>query len=303
MYLNVSTGGTIFSSFDIETMERRPSPVLPPPTVAKQNARKHHAFRLERRARARPSEHLVPPALQRPSGACASGEAPGGAQAPSDVKVALGTALVAIKSALAAVLAAQLTEGNRSAQIVAMPAWTSYGEQVFACPGEVSTSQSLLQELFDNCDAAATAKAAAEAAMGSQPSGSYAWVSGATAQSSAEQSLVGLHSGVWAWTSSDTAKKADGATGSERDKFSEQREQQGEKSAEQQQGNVKGEKSKGEKSEEQRKPSVEQQQDDVKGETRAEQQQGDVQGEKSKGEKSEEQRKPSVEQQTSELAQ
>ena len=141
MYLNVSTGGTIFSSFDIETMERRPSPVSPPPTVAKQNARKHHAFRLERRARARPSEHLVPPALQRPSGACASGEAHGGAQAPSDVKVALGTALVAVKSALAAVLVAQLTEENRSAQIVAMPAWTSYGEQYVSLPGHRITKE------------------------------------------------------------------------------------------------------------------------------------------------------------------
>ena len=43
--LNVSTGGTILVHFDIEMMERRPSPVLPPLTETKQNTRWRHAKR------------------------------------------------------------------------------------------------------------------------------------------------------------------------------------------------------------------------------------------------------------------
>ena len=119
----MSTGGTIFISFDIETMARRPSPVLPPRKVTKQNVRWHHAFRQERKARV----YIVPPMLLRPSGACASGEARGGTRAHSDVEVALGTALEALQAApVVAQLAAQSSE-NRSEQVVARPAWTSVG--------------------------------------------------------------------------------------------------------------------------------------------------------------------------------
>ena len=63
-------------------------------------------------------------------------------QATSDVRGALVAATVALKAALAAVQAA-----------LAIPAWTSDGEQVFAHPGETSAPQSFLQELFDNRDA------------------------------------------------------------------------------------------------------------------------------------------------------
>jgi len=89
-------------------MERRPSPVLPPLTATKQNARWHHAFRQERKARAIPPVRLVPPTLPRPSGACASGEARGWTRAPSDVEVELVKALEALKGVQAALVAAQL---------------------------------------------------------------------------------------------------------------------------------------------------------------------------------------------------
>jgi hypothetical protein len=51
---------------------------------------------------------IVPPTLPRPSGACASGKARGGTRAPSDVEVALVTALEALRGVHAALVVAQL---------------------------------------------------------------------------------------------------------------------------------------------------------------------------------------------------
>ena len=82
------------------------------------------------------------------------------------------------------------------------------GEQVIAYPGEASTTQPCLQDCFDNWDAEKIASSVAEAALGRQASGSWAWLSSATAQSSAERSLVTRDSGVWAPMSSDTAEEA-----------------------------------------------------------------------------------------------
>ena len=83
------------------------------------------------------------------------------------------------------------------------------GEQVITYPGEASTAQPCLQDLFDNWDAGKLASniasSDAEAALGRQASGRWAWLSSVTAQSSAERSLVTRDSGVWAWMSSDTA--------------------------------------------------------------------------------------------------
>jgi hypothetical protein len=64
----------------------------------------------------------------------------------------------------------------------------------------------------DNWDAEKIESSVAEAALGKQASGSWAWLSSVTAQSSAEKSLVGRDSGVWAWMSSGTAENADGGT-------------------------------------------------------------------------------------------
>jgi hypothetical protein len=77
----------------------------------------------------KPPVRMVPPTLPRPFGACASGEARGGKRALSDAEVALVTALEALKDVHAALVAAQLAVQStvRSAQAVAMPAWTSVG--------------------------------------------------------------------------------------------------------------------------------------------------------------------------------
>jgi len=86
-------------------MERRPSPVLPPLTVTKQRARWHHAFRKQRKDRAISPVRIVPPTLPRPSGACASGEALGGARALSGVEDTRVTALEALKGVQKALVA------------------------------------------------------------------------------------------------------------------------------------------------------------------------------------------------------
>jgi hypothetical protein len=73
---------------------------------------------------------IVPPTLPQTSEARASGEARGGARAPSDVEVTLVTALEALKGVHAALVAAQLAAKStdiRSAQVVAMPALTNVG--------------------------------------------------------------------------------------------------------------------------------------------------------------------------------
>ena len=94
----------------------------------------------------------MPPTLPRPFGACTSGEARGGKRAHSDVAVALVTALEALKDVHAALVAAQLAV--RSAQVVAMPAWTSVGS-TSAGSGEadlVRAAQPFLQDFVDNRD-------------------------------------------------------------------------------------------------------------------------------------------------------
>jgi hypothetical protein len=58
------------------------------------------------------------------------------------------------------------------------------GKQVISYPGEASTAQPL-QDLFDNWDAEKIASSVAEAALGRQVSGRWAWLSSITAQSSA----------------------------------------------------------------------------------------------------------------------
>jgi hypothetical protein len=63
------------------------------------------------------------------------------------------------------------------------------GKQVISYPGEASTAQPL-QDLFDNWDAEKIASSVAEAALGRQASGSWAWLSSITAQSLADRSLV-----------------------------------------------------------------------------------------------------------------
>jgi hypothetical protein len=80
----------------------------------------------------------------------------GGKRAHSDVEVALVTALEALKCVHAAFVAAQLAVQStvRSAQVVAMPAWTSVGS-TSAGSGEadlVRAAQPFLQDFFDNRD-------------------------------------------------------------------------------------------------------------------------------------------------------
>ena len=77
----------------------------------------------------KPPVRIVPPTLPRPFGGCASGEAREGKRALSDAEVTLVTALEALKDVHAALVAAQLAVQStvRSAQAVAMPAWTSVG--------------------------------------------------------------------------------------------------------------------------------------------------------------------------------
>jgi hypothetical protein len=84
---------------------------------------------------------------------------------------------------VAAQLAVQSTV--RSAQYVAMPAWTSVGS-TSAGSGEadlVRAAQPFLQDFFDNRDRKKIASSVAEAALGRQASGSWAWSSSVTAQS------------------------------------------------------------------------------------------------------------------------
>ena len=49
------------------------------------------------------------------------------------------------------------------------------GEQVIAYPGEASTAQPCLQDLSDNWDAEKIVSSVAEAALGRQVSGRWAW--------------------------------------------------------------------------------------------------------------------------------
>jgi hypothetical protein len=164
----------------------------------------------------KPPVRIVPPTLPRPFGACASGEARGGKRALSDAEVALVTALEALKDVHAALVAAQQAVQStvRSAQAVAMPAWTRVGSTSAGSDEAdlVRAAQPILQDFFDNRDRKKIASSVAETALERQTSGSWAWSSSVTAQSSAERSLVGRDSGVWAWMSSDTAENADGVT-------------------------------------------------------------------------------------------
>ena len=71
------------------------------------------------------------------------------------------------------------------------------GEQVIAYPGEASTAQPCLQDLFDNWDEEKNGISVAEAAPGRQASGRWAWLSSVTAQNSAERSLVTSFRRTW----------------------------------------------------------------------------------------------------------
>ena len=116
-------------------------------TDSRHRARAAFAARRARRAAKREENELLWAAVRDETSKWLSSRP----QAKSDVRDALVAATVALKGALAAVQAA-----------LAIPAWTSDGEQVFTHPGETSTPQSFLQELFDNWNAEKAKATAAE---------------------------------------------------------------------------------------------------------------------------------------------